>query len=96
MQKEDIFHLASLARIRITEEEAQALVHDIDAVLAYVSDINAITADTEITKKVGARYNVFREDIVSNEPDSYTEALLQEAPHTKGRHVVVKKILQID
>jgi aspartyl/glutamyl-tRNA(Asn/Gln) amidotransferase C subunit len=96
MQKEDIFHLASLARIRITDTEAEALLGDIESVLAYVSDINAITANTEITKTVGARYNIFREDIVTNEPESYTEALLKEAPKVHGRHMLVKKIIQTD
>ena len=96
MQKEDIFHLARLSRIRITDEEAEPLLQDIESVLAYVSDINAITADTTITKKVGAVYNVFREDVVTNAGETYTKALLNQAPKTDGRHILVKKIIQQD
>jgi aspartyl/glutamyl-tRNA(Asn/Gln) amidotransferase C subunit len=96
MQTEDIFHLASLARIRITQEEAQKLLGDIESVVAYVSEINAITADTQITKTVGARFNIFREDVVTNQENSNTETLLNEAPKVKGRHLLVKKILQTD
>jgi aspartyl/glutamyl-tRNA(Asn/Gln) amidotransferase C subunit len=96
MEQKDIMHLANLARIKVTSEEAAALSCDIDAVLEYVSTINDITADTALTKKVGVRYNIFRQDVVSNKPGEYTESLLAEAPHTDGRHVKVKKIIQTD
>lgn len=96
MQKEDILRLASLARIHITDDEATHLLGDIESVLSYVSEINEITANTEITKKVGPRFNVFRDDVVTNQGDSNTETLLQEVPKRKDRYVVVKKILQID
>ncbi len=96
MEKKDILHLASLARIRIDENEAEAILKDVDSVLAYVSEIDSITADTNLTKKTGAVFNVFREDTTTNEPEEYTDTLLKEAPKTKGRHLAVKKILQID
>lgn len=96
MEKKDILHLANLARIRISDEEAQVLQKDIESVLAYVSAVNDITADVSLTKKVGARYNIFREDEVTNAADEYTDALLKEAPATSGRHLTVKKILQTD
>jgi aspartyl-tRNA(Asn)/glutamyl-tRNA(Gln) amidotransferase subunit C len=96
MEKKDIVHLASLARIRISDEEAEALREDVDSVLSYVSAVNDIAADASLTKKVGVVHNVFREDKTTNEPDQYTEALLSEAPKVKGRHLMVKKILQMD
>lgn len=96
MEKKDIMHLASLSRVRISEAEAEAFSQEIDAVLGYVSAVDDITADVSLTKKVGARHNVFREDKVTNEPESYTQALLREAPNTSGRYLKVKKILQTD
>lgn len=96
MKKEDIQSLARLSRIRLTESEAEAFVSEIDAVLAYVSVVNTLTGSGELTKKPGVRRNIFREDIVTNEADSYTEKLLKEAPSVKGRHLTVKKILQTD
>jgi aspartyl/glutamyl-tRNA(Asn/Gln) amidotransferase C subunit len=96
MEKEDILHLASLSRIKITDKEAEALKSDIESVLAYVGVVSEIASDAYLTKKVGAVYNVFREDTVTNTGESYTEALLAEAPKVKGRHLMVKKILQID
>lgn len=96
MEKKDILHLATLSRIRITNEEAEALTSDIEAVLSYVSVVSEIAADAHLTKKVGAVFNVFREDEVTIPSDSFTEAILKEAPHVKGRHLKVKKIIQQD
>lgn len=96
MEKKDILHLANLSRIRINDEEAEALKSDIESVLAYVSQVNTIAADTSLTKKVGARYNIFRQDEITNEQGAFTDAFLSEAPNVKGRHLKVKKILQID
>lgn len=96
MEKKDILHLATLSRIRITDAEAQALKTDIESVLEYVGVVSEIAADAHLTKKIGPVFNVFRQDEVSNEPDSYTEAILKEAPHVKGRHFTVKKIIQQD
>ena len=96
MEIGDIKHLASLSRIRIDEKEAESLKTDIDAVLEYVSVVNDIAADGDVTKKVGARYNVFRKDEVTNEPGVSTEALLREAPQREGELLKVKKILTQD
>ena len=96
MEKKDIMHLANLARIRISEAEATAFTKEIDAVLEYVGAVNDITADVSLTKKVGARHNIFRDDKVTNDPESYTQSLLREAPNTSGRYLKVKKILQTD
>lgn len=93
MKKEDILHLGKLSRIKISDDEAEKLLGDIDAVLSYVSVIDEITADTGVTKKVGAVYNVFREDVVTVEAHEHTETLLAEAPKRKGQHLAVKKIL---
>ncbi len=96
MEKKDIVHLASLARIRISDEEAEALKTEIGSVLEYVSAVDAITADTALTKKVGPVFNVLREDVIVHEGGTQTEVLLDEAPKRKGRYVQVKKILQQD
>lgn len=96
MKKEDILSLARLSRIRLTESEVESFKGEIDSVLEYVSVVNTLTGSGELTKKPGVRRNIFREDVVTNEADSYTTKLLREAPSVKGRHLSVKKILQAD
>ena len=96
MNKEEILKLGNMARIAITDEEASALSTDIDSVLSYISTINEITAEEGITKKVGAVYNVFREDEITVEPGSHTEALMAEVPKVRKGRLEVKKILNTD
>lgn len=96
MTKEDILHLGNLARIRLTDTEVEAFKTDITEILGYVGSVNEIVAASGVTKTVGARYNVFRDDVVTNEPNTYTETLLNEMPERDGRYLKVKKILNPD
>lgn len=93
MKKEEITHLATLARIAVTDEEAAALAEDISNIIGYVSDINAITGDGDAAKTVGAVHTVLREDEITNEPGTYTEQILEAAPGRHGQFIEVKKIL---
>ncbi len=93
MKKEDIEHLAKLARIEIGDVEAEALAKDIGGILSYVSDIETITGNKAEEKKVGVLYNVMREDENPHEEGKFTEDLLALAPDRDGQYVKVKKIL---
>jgi aspartyl-tRNA(Asn)/glutamyl-tRNA(Gln) amidotransferase subunit C len=99
MNKEDIKHLSHLARIELKDSEVENFSEEISAIISYVSVIQDIVGEGnsgEMTPEVGARFNVFREDVVTNQPDGYKEALLKEMPNTKNGYMVVKKILQTD
>lgn len=96
MTKEEIQHLGTLARIRLTDAEITAFKTEITSILGYVGSVNEIVADVGVTKRAGALRNVFRADEVTNEPESYTEALLREMPARDGRYLAVKKILNPD
>lgn len=94
IKKEDIEHLATLARIELTDHEAEQFAGDITSILGYVSDIKDITGDAAPEKKVGALFNVFREDVDPHEGGKYTDDLLALAPERQGQYVKVKKILE--
>ena len=93
MQKEDIHRLAALARIELTDTEAEGFAIEVSSVLGYVSDIKEITGDAPEDKVIGALYNVMRDDVHPHEPGLYTEDLLKAAPGRDGQYVKVKKIL---
>lgn len=95
MNKEEIQHLSDLARIKITEAEAETFSKDISAVIEYVSKIKEITNKTE-APEVRARYNILRKDEVLNEAGSFTSDILKEMPKTENNYLVVKKILNTD
>lgn len=97
MKQEEILHLASLARIKLTDEELSSLETELPKILDYVSVVSDIVADESDAKpEVGARYNVFREDEVTNEPGEYTKDMMNEMPATENGFMKVKKILQTE
>jgi aspartyl-tRNA(Asn)/glutamyl-tRNA(Gln) amidotransferase subunit C len=97
MKKEEIEHLAHLARIRLTPEELTSLETELPKIIDYVGVVSSIVADSADAKpQVGARYNVFRKDEVTNQPGEFTKDMLAEMPETKGDYLKVKKILQTD
>jgi aspartyl-tRNA(Asn)/glutamyl-tRNA(Gln) amidotransferase subunit C len=93
MKREDVTHLATLARIAVTDAEADALALDITNILGYVSEIEKITGSTVVEKKVGALVNVMRPDAEPHVGGLYTEDLLAAAPDRAGAYVQVKKII---
>lgn len=95
MTKEEILHLAELARIDLEEEEGAILAGNITQILEYVSTIQSIAGD-ELEKELTPRYNVFREDVATDAPGKYTDAILAQAPKRHGQYVEVKKILSQD
>jgi aspartyl-tRNA(Asn)/glutamyl-tRNA(Gln) amidotransferase subunit C len=95
MTKEEVKHLAKLARIELSEIELENFTKEMSAILTYVSSIKEMVGDEVIsTPTVGDRFNVFRQDVVTNESNSTTKEILAEMPETEGRYLVVKKILQ--
>jgi len=97
MKKEDIKHLATLSRIRLSDDELAHFESELSSIMAYVSEVSKMAADeSEAAPAVGAVYNVFRTDKITNQPNEYTEDIMAEMPHTNGRFLSVKKILQTD
>jgi len=96
MTKEEILHLGTLSRIRLSEAEVEKFKGEIDSILEYVSQVNELVDDGHLEKKVGLVHNVFREDEVTNEPGSYSAALTAAFPEREGDYLKVKKILNLD
>lgn len=97
MTREEIEHLAKLARIELSEEEIVKFIPELSAILAYVGTVQTLAAETDdASPLVGDRYNIVRSDEVTNEADSHSAELLAEMPKTEGRYLVVKKILQTE
>lgn len=88
---EEIKNLASLARIEVTDLEAEKLTKEVLAILDYVDQIQEVTGVIE--NKVSEHRNVMRDDVVTNSSGLYTEKLLSNAPSREGNYLKVKKIL---
>ena len=90
--EEELDNLSKLARIDITKEEKPKMLADMQAIIAYVSEINQVSG--EIIRGDETLYNVVREDIITNETGSNTEAILANAPKVKDGYVEVEQVLK--
>jgi len=97
----DIEHLAGLARIAVSDSEKEVLKHDLEEILAYVSEIKEVaeSADSRLgaaemgTPEASELRNVMRADEGAHEPGVFTESILAAAPQREGNRILVKKIL---
>ncbi|MDQ3090031.1 MAG: Asp-tRNA(Asn)/Glu-tRNA(Gln) amidotransferase subunit GatC [bacterium] len=94
MDKEKVLDLAKLARISISEEEAENLSSEFDDILRYVDEINKAEIDAhEGGYSDNPLKNVFREDNPTNTSGENTEVILQNSPQREGNYIKVKNIL---
>jgi len=95
IKKEDVRHIAKLARLGISISEEVGFQKDLSSVLDYVNLLNEVdVSDVEPTYHPMARFfkkNIVREDI--GEDQQIADELIKLIPRTKGRHVKVKSIL---
>ncbi len=84
--------LSKLARIDIAQGEKEKMLADMQAILGYISEINSV--EGELTRGEEDVFNVVREDIVTRETASNTEAILANAPKVKNGYVEVEQVLK--
>jgi aspartyl-tRNA(Asn)/glutamyl-tRNA(Gln) amidotransferase subunit C len=93
LTRDDVFKLARLARLTITEEEADKYRVELSEILKYVEQLQSADVEgLEPTTQVTGLKNVMREDEVADygvSPDD----LLKIAPETEDRHVKVKRMI---
>lgn len=89
--KEDVEHVARLARLELTEEEKEKFTHQLGDVLKHVEKMNEVNTDgVEPMNHPIDFYNVMREDVKIYE--NTREELMQNAPDIEGEFFKVPKI----
>ena len=92
VSKEEILHIANLAKLELKESEVEQYLKNLDDILDFADIINkAQTDDLDITIGANEAKNVFRKDEVKVFEDK--EALLQNAPEKENNMFKVPKIL---
>ena len=92
MNKSEVQKLATLARVSISDEEAESLSHEFESILNYVGEIKKANISSSLSQDLLIK-NVMREDTDPHESGLYTEAILREMPSAEGQYLKVKKIL---
>ncbi|UOY94554.1 Asp-tRNA(Asn)/Glu-tRNA(Gln) amidotransferase subunit GatC [Ectobacillus sp. JY-23] len=90
---ENVKHVAHLARLAITEEEAEKFSKQLDAIITFAEQLNELdTTNVKPTSHVLEMKNVMREDVAK--PGLPVEDVLKNAPDHKENQIRVPAILE--
>ena len=93
----EIDNLANLARVTILDNEKDGLKHDLEEILAYVSQVKEAGQGKRVGQKEqegrGEIRNVMRDDRAPHTSGIFTEVLLSATHAREDNRVLVKKIL---
>lgn len=98
ISREEIEHLATLARIELREGEVESLQKDISEILEYVGQVSAVQGNTAVPI-VPLNHNVMRADVPRADGDALAgkeEAARAAFPKSQNGYNVVRKIIQKD
>lgn len=91
---EEVKHIASLARVGLTDEEIEKYRKDLSAILDYFKKLEEVnTDDIESIGHITGRFNSYREDKMQDFGGLGKEAILKNAPEKKDNFVKVKSVL---
>jgi len=90
--KEEVYHIAELAKIELSEEEVEKFRKEFEKILEYFSVLDEVPEDVEPTFHVHNLSNVFRDDIPS-EPMP-RELVLMNAKHVEDGYFKGPKIME--
>lgn len=95
LSHDQVKKLAELARIDVSDSEADAFLSDLSSILSYVSEVQEVAeSQNQEEPDYGHLVNInLREDESPHESEAYTEELLSEAPETEEGYVKVRKVL---
>jgi aspartyl-tRNA(Asn)/glutamyl-tRNA(Gln) amidotransferase subunit C len=93
----DVGRVAELAHLELTPDETGAMVHDLNAILDYVAELNeldtaGVTPLAQVTELLDAAGGGLRGDAVL--PSLDRAKVLAEAPETNGVFFKVPKVIE--
>jgi len=93
IDKETVEKVANLARLELSENEKQELIHDMSEILDFMAKLNEIdTSGVEPLVYMTDEVNVCREDVVKHEIT--TEEGLKNAPKHTDEYFLVAKVIE--
>lgn len=91
--REEVEHVARLARLALSEGEREKIRAQLDAILTYIDKLNELnTSQVEPTSHVIPMTNVFRDDTVR--PSLSQEEALANAPDRHDAFFRVPRIIE--
>jgi len=95
LSKEEIKHIAKLARLELTDEELKKYGGQLSAILDYIDQLKEVdTKGIEPTAQITGLENVLRDDIIENWDEKEIKEALADAPEKEGRFIKVKRVIE--
>jgi len=95
ISRQDVEHVARLARLALTDAEIETMRAQLNAILAHIDALKAVdTGGVEPTSHAVPQFNVMRED--EPRPCGAREEMLANAPDRAGEFFRVPRILEDD
>jgi aspartyl-tRNA(Asn)/glutamyl-tRNA(Gln) amidotransferase subunit C len=95
LDPKQIDHVATLARLGLSDEEKQTMLTELAQILEHFQLLEALdTRDVEPTAQVIPLVNTMREDVV--EESLSPDAVLANAPRVEAGHIAVPAVLPDD
>jgi len=89
----DVKHIATLARLKFEDADAEKLKDDLNSILGYVTQLNELdTTNVEPTSHTLDIYTVTRPD--EAKPSLTNEQALANAPQADDAHFQVPKVIE--
>src|SRR3989338_8594419 len=83
--KDQVEHIAKLARLELTEEEKAKMTKELGQILAYVEKLQEVNTDgIEPTAQVTGLENVFRKDEVGDQLGNPADLVAAAPEHERG------------
>ena len=93
ISREDVVHVARLARLALTDAELETMREQLNAILSHIEALRAVdTSGIEPTSHAVPQFNVMRED--EPRPCFPVEEMLANAPDRAGDFFRVPRIIE--
>lgn len=93
VDREAVYRIAHLARIRVPDAEIAGLQHELNAILRFVDALNEVdVAGIEPMTSVMPMFMKKRQDVVDD--GGIAEAVTANAPQSEDRFFVVPKVIE--
>jgi aspartyl-tRNA(Asn)/glutamyl-tRNA(Gln) amidotransferase subunit C len=94
ISKDDVQHVANLARLALSESEKTQFTEELNAILGYVKEIEEVKVDNyERFDHYNLKENQFRKDEIEEVSNEDKNAILNLFPKKEGNSLKVKETL---
>ena len=91
--KEEVLHVAKLARLKLTEDETERLMTDMGSIISFADKLNELDTDGVVpTAHALPMQNAFRADEIKESFDR--DEILKNAPSTDGDGFLIPKVVE--